>query len=65
MNEEDNGPNLKLDQGMVRMTNGAPSGEYLRKWQMKNGHADGTPIRIITDEDYQELLFARSVAGVC
>lgn len=46
---------LILRQGMVRVKGDAPSGEYLRAWQMKHGYQDGTPIRILTDEDYRKL----------
>ena len=56
--------NLILDQGMIRMKNNAPSGDYMRKWQMKYGISDGTPIRIMTAEQYDELRSLASMAGI-
>jgi len=56
--------NLILDQGMIRMKNNAPSGDYMRKWQMKHGISDGTPIRIMTAEQYDELTMLASMAGL-
>jgi hypothetical protein len=56
--------NLILDQGMIRMKNNAPSGDYMRKWQMRHGISDGTPIRIMTAEQYEELTSLSSIAGL-
>jgi len=56
--------NLILDQGMIRMKNNAPSGDYMRKWQMKHGISDGTPIRIMTAEQYEELNMMSGMAGI-
>ena len=56
--------NLILDQGMIRMKNNAPSGDYMRKWQIKYGISDGTPIRIMTAEQYDELRSLASMAGI-
>jgi hypothetical protein len=49
---------LSIDQGMIRMADpiAAPSGDYLRKWQMEKGHADGTRIRILTQEHFDDLV---------
>lgn len=57
---------LIISQGMVRMADpiAAPSGDYLRKWQMEKGHADGTRIRILTQSHFDDLVARAQLACI-
>ncbi len=55
---------LIVDHGMIRLKNGAPSGEYLRKWQTDKGYKNGTPVRVITQEHFQDLIARAQMAGI-
>lgn len=43
---------------------GYPLWNYLRRWQKEKSIPDGTRIRVITDEDYQDLIAKSRMAGI-
>jgi len=55
---------LIVDYGMIRLKNGAPSGEYLRRWQTDKGHKNGTPVRVITQDHFDDLVARAQMAGL-
>ena len=38
--------------------------EYLLDWQNEHGHPDGTPIRVLTEENFQNLIARADMAGI-
>lgn len=56
---------LKINDGNIEMSNPSEDVEiYLVSWQRQSKIADGTPVRIITDSDYQKLISMYEIVGI-
>jgi len=56
--------NLKIVDGEILLENGESPKKYLKRWQKENGHKNGTPIRILTNRNYEILITEASFSGI-
>lgn len=47
---------MMIHYGSIKMLNGAPSGEYLRNFQINHSIKNGTPVIVITEKSYRRLV---------
>lgn len=55
---------MMISNGSIKMLNGAPSGEYLRDFQMKRGVQNETPVIVITEASYRSLVAAAEIPRI-
>ena len=58
------GPRLIIDQGEILLTEGHLSCLLLSNWQDQHDIADGTPVRVLTQEHFLDLCARAAMAGI-
>lgn len=55
---------IEVVEGELRMIDGSDLREHMKDWQEHNQIPDNTPVRILTQEAFQELTALATMAGI-